>query len=214
MKSTHLSRMLSALALAGLMTGCASTFDARVSAFHRLTPDIERTYAFAPTATQRDSLEYRDYEQRMRQALAAAGFQETTNPALRVTFDWSVNEGVRTVMRTAPVMVPSFSLGLGFGGWRGGFGGLGFGFPLGWPYYGPGYATVPQAERAVEHRLRVEMLTARPPAGERVYVATAVGEASAADMPSDFPLLAQALLHELPGPTGRSRVIRVEVPKS
>lgn len=214
MKSVVFSRVLSALALAGLVAGCASTFDARVSAFHRVTADIERTYAFAPTATQRDSLEYRDYEQRMRQALAAAGFQETTNPVLRVTFDWSVNQGVRTVMRAAPVVVPSVSFGLGFGGWRGGFGSLGFGYPFGWPYYGPGYATVPQAERAVEHRLRVEMVSARPPVGERIYEATAVGDATAADMPSIFPLLAQALLHEFPGPSGRSRVIRVEVPRS
>ena len=63
-----------------------------------------------------------------------------------------------------------------------------------------------------KHRLRLEMTQARPP-GERVYEATAVGTTSAADMPRVFPLLAQALLYEFPGPSGQSRVIRVELPK-
>ena len=214
MKPRFPFRALPALAAAALLAGCASTFDARVSTFHRFAPDTERTYAFAPTAAQRDSLEYRDYEARLRAALAQAGFRETANPALRVAFDWSVSDSVRTVVRSAPVFTPSLSLGYGFGAFGGGFGGLGlgFGYPFGYPYWGPGYVSVPQAERAAEHRLRIEMTGARPP-HERVYEASAVGEATAADMPAVLPLLAQALLRDFPGTSGQSRVIRVELPR-
>lgn len=214
MRPTLAKRLLPVLAAASLLAGCASTFDTRVSTFHRFPADAERTYAFAPTAAQRDSLEYRDYEARLREALAAAGFREAASPAWRVAFDWSVNDTMRTVVRSAPVLAPSFSLGYGFGPWGGGFGGLGlgFGYPFGWPYWGPGYVSVPQAERAAEHRLRIEMTGARPP-HERAYEATAVGEATQADMPQVFPLLAQALLRDFPGASGQTRVVRIELPR-
>ena len=112
-------------------------------------------YSFAPSASQKDSLEYRSYEDVMRGALLVRGFREAQPARYRVAFDWTVQDGSRNVTRSAPVFSPTFGLGYGsFGGWGGGWGGVGMRF--GYPYYPygwggwPGYVNVPSVERVVE----------------------------------------------------------------
>jgi hypothetical protein len=202
------------LALAGCATPTRS-FDSRVSVFHRFPVDAPRTYAFAPAAAQRDSLEYRAYQQAMRDALAVAGFTESDRPAWRVGFDWSLLE--RSALRAQPVIVPS--VGFGFGGWPyGGWGGVGmrFGYPFGgwpyggWPYGGwPAYAAVP--ERLVEHQLKVEISSAAGGPDARVYEASAIGEANDPAMPQVLPLLAQSIFRGFPGNTGQTRRVRIDL---
>lgn len=209
-RSRALRRAAASLALGVGLAGCATPgFDSRVSVFHRFPVDAPRTYAFAPTAAQRESLEYRAYQQHMRDALAVAGFTEAAQPAWRVGFDWSLLE--RNSVRTQPVVVPS--VGFGFGGWGGGWGGVGmrFGYPFGgWPYGGwPAYAAV--SERVVEHQLRVEIASVKGGPDARVYEATAIGEAREAAMPQVFPLLAQSLFRQFPGNTGETRRVRIEL---
>lgn len=201
--------------------GCATTntFDARVTAFHKLpaTPE-DRTYSFAPSASQKDSLEYRSYEDVMRGALLVRGFREAQPARYRVAFDWTVQDGSRNVTRSAPVFSPSIGLGYGsFGGFGGGWGGVGMRF--GYPYYPygwggwPGYVNVPSVERVVEHRLRVQIDDTQGGATTRVWEGSASADASAANMAAVFPLLSQAIFADFPGPTGQTRLVKLEVPK-
>ncbi len=210
-------RLAGALALAGLvvLAGCASTLDARVSSFHQWTADLRgASFEFRPTPAQRDSLEYRHFEDLVRRALIAQGLREGSPPRLAVTFDYGVTEATRTQLRSAPVFYPYLGFGYGWGGWRGGYGGLGWGWP------GPAYVDVPYAEKVAQHRLRLQIDRAvggaAPGAtgtGPRLFEGVATADASVVDMPAIFPLLVQALFEDFPGPAGATREVRVEIPR-
>lgn len=202
-----------------LLAGCATRFQADVAVFHAwpgeaATPAVgsARNYAFAPAAGQRDSLEYRAYQDDVRRALAAHGLHEAAPAGLRVSFDYGTVDALRTVARAAPVIFPSLSVGYGWGGWRGGWGGFGLGIPLGgYPFAGPAYATVDEQEKVVEHRLRLVIASAADPA-QRLYEATAIADAPTADLPQVFPLLVRAMFEDFPGRSGATRRVTVDAP--
>ncbi len=204
-----------AIAAAAALTGCASTLDTRVTAFHQWPAEAAPTsYQFRPSTAQAESLEYRRYQDIVRQALAARGLREATPATLAVSIDYGVTETTRTVLRSAPVFYPSFGFGIGLGGRGGGVGGVGFGlgFPFGSPW--PGYVDVQQQEKAVEHRLRVEIDRLGASGSPRLFEGTATAVSPTVDMPTLLPALAGALFQDFPGPSGTVREVRVELPAS
>jgi len=190
--------------LAVVLAGCATPLRGQLTAFHEWPADALRTYQFARSAAQRDSLEHATWEQVMRAELARAGFRETVNPRFSIAFDYRVSRQLGRVVEAYPVVQPYFW----WGTW-GSRGGVSIGGP--WPWWGPGYYPMEYDRAWYEYRLRIEIedLAARPP--HRVYEGTAVSDGLESSTPAEvLPLLARAILGDFPGPSGVTR--RVEVP--
>jgi hypothetical protein len=206
------------LALAVILTGCASSFTSRVSVFHQLPADDPvKTFEIQAAPNQGESLEFRTYRDQVAAALTGRGYSEAAPARYRVTFEFGVSPQPRTMLRSQPVIAPSFSLGYGYWG-RGSGVSLGFGWPgywgPGWYPYGSGWATVRQTETVQEHRLRLEMTRVGGGAADaRVYEGTVLADAYAADMPTVFPLLLRSLLEDFPGRSGESRVVELSIPR-
>ncbi len=92
--------------LAVLLAGCATPLRGQLTAFHEWPADAPRTYQFARTAAQRDSLEHATWEQVMRAELARAGFREAANPRFSITFDYRVSRQLGRVVEALPGKSP------------------------------------------------------------------------------------------------------------
>ena len=94
------------VAISGLLSGCATTFDSEVTAFHAWPAGLQdKTYVFAPAKNQENSLEYSNYEQLIRTELQRLGFSEQPQSArLKVSFSYGVQND--TVVITQPAYDP------------------------------------------------------------------------------------------------------------
>ncbi|MCM5572322.1 DUF4136 domain-containing protein [Burkholderiaceae bacterium FT117] len=199
-----LRRVLAPLGAAALLAACATPVSSDLTVFHEWPSQAPRTYRFAATETQLDSLEHASYRQQMRGELARVGFTETAQaPRFEVRFDTAVApRHERRLEYTQPYVQPWFW----WGTW-GRHGGVSIAAP--WPgYYGP-YAV----ERDVswyEYRLRVEIRDLGA-GGRKVYEATAVAAGGAPSIAGAMPYLARAVFADFPGLSGVTR--RVEVPR-
>ena len=82
---------LGLFAMAALLAGCATPIASDLTVFHEWPAQAPRTYRFAATETQLDSLEHATYRQQMRAELARIGFTETTQaPRFEVRFETAV----------------------------------------------------------------------------------------------------------------------------
>lgn len=192
-----------AAVLSLLLSGCATPLRGQLTAFHEWPADAPRSYRFARTEAQRDSLEHATWERSLRAELARAGFQEAPSPRFAIAFDYRVTRQMGRVVEAYPAVQPY----LWWGSW-GPRGGVGIGGA--WPWWGPGYYPVERSRVWYEYRLRIEIedLAARPV--RRVYEGTAVSDGLDPAPADVLPLLARAILGDFPGPSGVTR--RVEVP--
>ena len=192
-----------AAVLSLLLSGCATPLRGQLTAFHEWPADAPRSYRFARSAAQRDSLEHATWERLLRAELARAGFQEASSPRFAIGFDYRVARQTGRVVEAYPAVQPYFW----WGTW-GPRGGVGIGAP--WPWWGPGYYPVERSRVWYQYRLRVEIedLAARP--ARRVYEGTALSDGLDPAPADVLPLLARAILGDFPGPSGVTR--RVEVP--
>lgn len=195
---------LGLLAMAALLAGCATPIASDLTVFHEWPAQAPRTYRFAATETQLDSLEHATYRQQMRAELARIGFTETAQaPRFEVRFETAVQpRHERRLEYTQPYYVQPW---FWWGTW-GRHGGVSIAAPF--PGYG-GYAV----ERDIawyEYRLSVNFRDLAA-GGRKVYEATVVTSGGAPSIAGAMPYLARALFADFPGLSGVTR--RVEVPR-
>lgn len=197
-------RLLAGLAALATLAGCATPVGTDLTVFHEWPVEASRSYRFATTGEQFDSLEHRNYRQLLRGELARAGFAETAQaPRFEIRFDTTVEpRQARRVEYTQPYAVQPW---FWWGTW-GRHGGVSISAP--WPGYG---GQVIERELSwYEYRLSVEFRDLAA-AGRKVYEGTAVAAGDAPTIAAAMPYLARAVFADFPGRSGVPR--RVEIPR-
>ena len=192
------------VAIAALSAGCATPLRGEITTFNDWPADAQRSYRFARTGPQSDSLEQANWESLIRPELARAGFMPSADPRFEVSFEYRVDRRLSRVTEYQPMIQPYF--------WWGAFGphtGFGIGGPF--PWWGSAYYPVSSDRIWYDYRLRVHIddLSMRPP--KRVYEATAIADSYIPQAGEVLPLLARALFERFPGANGVTQ--RVEVPR-
>lgn len=195
---------LAALTTLALLAGCASPVASDLTVFHEWPAQAPRSYRFAVSGAQIDSLEHASYRQQMRAELARIGFSETAqSPRFEVSFDTQASpRHERRLEYAQPYYVHPW---FWWGTW-GRHGGVSIAAPF--PPYG-GYAF----ERDLvwyEYRLTVNFRDLAA-GGRKVYEASAVSGGGAPSIAGAMPYLARAVFADFPGLSGVTR--RVEVPR-
>lgn len=194
--------LLASLAL--LASGCATPLRGEVTTFNEWPQNAPRTYRFARTEMQRNSLEHANWEELLRAELARVGFSQSPDPRFEISFEYRVDRRLSRVVEYQPMIQPYF--------WWGSFGrhaGFSVGGPF--PWWGSAYYPVSSDQIWYDYRLRMQIddLSTRPP--RRVYEGTAITDGYVPQPEEVLPLLARGLLADFPGPSGVTR--RVEVPR-
>jgi hypothetical protein len=101
-----MKNLLIATVLLGALSGCATLLRSQVAVFHQLPKDLSgTTYVMIPFKEQEGSLEYKAYEEAVRQELNAKGFRETTvdQAQVAVFLAYSIDTG-REVVSSYPII--------------------------------------------------------------------------------------------------------------
>jgi hypothetical protein len=199
----HLREALVVVALL-LLGGCALPIASDVTVFHEWPDQAPRSYRFAATEAQLDSLEHASYRALMRAELARVGFVETAQaPRFEVRIEFSTEPRTqRRIEYSNPdYLQPWFYWGsFGSGG----------GFSLAAPFPGFGYGpyAVERAESWYEYRLSVEIgdLAA---GGRNVYEASAVTGGISPSIADAMPYLVRSVFTDFPGRSGVTRHVQV-----
>ncbi len=188
-----------------LLTGCATTINSNVTAFHAWPAELpDKSFVFAPTKTQSDSLEYRNYEQLIRTELLRLGFTDTRDgkPAtLKVAFNYGVQTA--TVVVTQPVYDP-FWYGSGYGRW---------GAVRPWGPYDPFWGQPLQQTAFPVFQRLLALSIERTSNGQKLYEVTVESEGSQATLPMAMPYMVRSAFSEFPGPSGVSRYVKLKLDK-
>jgi hypothetical protein len=189
---------------------------ADVTAFHQWRGEPPLTVAFRRTPEQQQSLEYRSYEDLASARLAALGFEPMADPAaaryhVALGHSTSTQRQQRLEYPFHPAPFPGFAPGL-HPGWHPGFPGpWGYGFgPFGYPdpwLWGPPMPPLVRDVTWVTHLLRVDVFDMRD--GSKVWEASASTVTPGAGLPEAMPALIAAIFEGFPGPSGRTRQVRV-----
>ncbi|TFW10086.1 DUF4136 domain-containing protein [Oxalobacteraceae bacterium OM1] len=195
--------------LAGaLLSGCASPppiIRSQVTTFHEWPATLpSKNYVFERTKEQDNNLEYRSYENLVRNELNRLGFTETPpggTPALKANFDYGIS--VRDVRVVYPVASdPYWSSPWPY--WRRYRG----------PFYDPfwyGPPVVEQREANFElYTRRFHVTLADMPGGRKLYDTTVVSEGQNPSLAYVMPYLVRSAFAEFPGPSGVPRVIELQ----
>jgi hypothetical protein len=191
-----------ALATLAALAACATPVGTELTAFHEWPAEATRSYRFAATSEQLESLEHRSYRQLLRGELARAGFSETSQaPRFELRFGTSVEpRQTRRVEYSQPYYVqPWFWLG----SW-GHHGGVSISAP--WP--GHGGQVIDRELSWYEYRFSVEFHDLAA-GGRKVYEASAVAAGSSPTIAAAMPYLARAVFTDFPGRSGVPR--RVDI---
>jgi hypothetical protein len=198
-------RVFAALILLGLLlTGCAATIQSDVIAFHQWPADMkERTFAFQRTAEQDASLEYRTYEDLVRNELLRLGYiadTEKRGAALTVAISYDV--------RAAQVVVNEpydpFWYGPGFypgWGWRHG----------GYPYYGPFYGPPMQQTVYPIYTRRLHVAINATSDKKPLYEVEVSSEGRNADLPRAMPYMVRSAFADFPGESGVMHRVKLKI---
>ena len=214
----RLALMGATAALAVSASGCASYMNAQVTTFHQ-APASDRltgqTFAIAPTAAQKDSLEFQAYADMVRQALIRRGLVDApdASAALGVTMRYSADAGKSVVYN-----YPAYGYG-GFGpvyGWAPYYGprrhmhyAMTATYPIGYGAIGPGYYGQSVLYR---RELRVDISDRRAGSNAaKLFEGTVVSEGESAAIAPAMPAMVQALFSDFPGPSGVSRRVQVRL---
>ena len=217
---------LLALPLAALLLlgGCASTLTTQVTSFHQLPDGLQgQRFVIVPSAEQQNSLEFDAYAALVREALAGKGLVDAGDALgadLAVTMSYTVSGGSSGVSTDTGGYA---GFGAGSGGFSMGGVGIGIGFPIGSGRGGGGDSVVFQRSL----RLEIDRTAGRPAEGRstgagapapaagsasaRVFEARATSEGPSASLAPVMRAMVQAVFEEFPGPSGRTRVVRVPV---
>ena len=197
-----LIRLLAACGVAAtlMLTGCASYVTTNVTAFQNWSgKDSDRTYAFARTPDQQNSLEQGAYEGMVGNQLATYGFKQIDGQHAHYSVILAYDIRNQTTMVSQPVAVVG-------PGWRGGW------YP-GWygpfPPYGPTsviYDTEP-------YPLFVKLLSIRiydnTKNNAQVYAVSASTTDPDGSLVSSMPYLVRSALFNFPLPNGTATQVNL-----
>ena len=206
------------IALMLALSGCASTLvRSDVTVFQEWPADIgEKTYVFEPTAAQANDLEYRNYENLVRNELQRLGFSEVTTPSataarLKTTLTYDIRgRDVRVIEGT--LSEPYWYNAPLFGHrWRGrGYYG---------PYYDPFWPAPQLATEYVEntyqiHTRRLKIAIAQQPSGKKLFDVTVVSEGTEATLAAVMPYMVRSAFTDFPGTSGVPRRIDLKMQRA
>jgi Domain of unknown function (DUF4136) len=181
--------------------GCASYVTTQVTAFQNWqASDADKTYVFARSAAQQNSLEQQTYEQLVDNELSTYGFRLTD--AASAHFTVSLHYGSRD--QTVIVQQPDF-----YDPW----GPWGAGGP--WRPWGPYWAPPPppiytsQAYSIYSHKLSI--FIADKASGKEVYRVTSAAQVDDPSLLRAMPYLVRGALVNFPLQNGTVRSVRIPV---
>ena len=197
-----------------LLAGCASqqVVKSDVTTFHEWPDTLQdKVYVFERTKEQDNNLEYRSYENMVRDELKRLGFKEAaTNqaPTLKVMVDYGIS--VRDVREIYPVMVNPGWPGPYWRGpyWRGFYG----------PYYDPFWYGPPVVEQRESNyqvfTRRLHVVIAQFSGDKKLYDTTVVSEGSNGLLAVVMPYLVRSAFAEFPGKNGVPRRVELKMAES
>jgi hypothetical protein len=196
--------------------GCTTYVQTQVSAFSDWSgTDATRTYAFARSPQQQNSIEQTTYEGLAANEFASHGFKQVPDASARyrVELAYSIRSDMVTVRQQ--IYADPWP-GYGFGGWYGGgFGGGGPWGPWGpWGGYGYGYPVgyEDQSYPIFTHALQIR-ITERE-SGREVYKVNATNSGSQPSLYQAMPYLVRSALADFPLGNGTVRVVKIPLDKN
>ncbi|AME24150.1 MAG: DUF4136 domain-containing protein [Pseudomonadota bacterium] len=193
-----------------LLGGCTTYVQTQVSAFSDWSgSDATRTYAFARSAEQQNSIEQKTYEALVANELATHSFRQVpdTSATYRVELSYSIRGDFVTVRQ--PVYYDPWPM---YGGWYGRpYGGWGgYGAWGGWDMGPAGY--VDQSYPVFVHALQIR-LTDRA-TGREVYKVSASNSGGEASLVRAMPYLIRSALTDFPLGNGTVRTVKIPLDKT
>jgi len=209
--------ILMAAAASLALSGCAESFNAKVSRFQSLPAPNGQTFAVEPSDMRlKGGLEFAQYAQLVSAKLVEKGYQPAANdakPNLVVTMNYSVDHGREKVQS-----FPSPSYGRFYGGY-GGYGGFGgyygrFGYsPFIYGFYDPflfgGYNDV---RSYTVYTSELDLSIAQADSGKHVFEGTAKAVSSDDELTHLVPNLINAMFTGFPGNSGETVKITIAPP--
>lgn len=224
MKATHKRFFMPFfIALAALLSACATTVDSRVTTFQRWPVDAvnNATFAFASVAPEKATLEQMSYQNQVSQALQSHGLKPAVagaNARFTVSLDTEAKTETKQVIeRLAPAYPLHFYGSYNWSrrdGRRRGFHpgiGLSFGLPLfynGWhsPFYYGGYE-----ERVVNVAQTTRSLKVSISEGaSKVFEATSVSVGATPELSVIMPYLVKSIFNDFPGMDGQTKIVEID----
>ena len=213
-----------AIAFCLLLTGCATTIQSNVTAFHEWPAELRnKSFVFERTAQQENNLEHRAYEDLVRNELLRLGLTEAPDPrsaGLKVAMNYSIN--VRDVRVVQPVLVDPWYGSPFYGPSWHGYGYYGPRYsPFYSPYYGPFYSPFLYAPPIVERRetryqlaeRQLRVVISRTADSKRLYDVTVDSEGTNTSLAAVMPYLVRSAFADFPGKSGVPRRIELKMEK-
>jgi len=198
-------------ALTVMLTGCTTTIRSDVTAFHDWPAQLnDKSYVFEAPTAQEDTLEYRSYQNLVRNELAKQGFGEASGPAsakLRVSMRFSTTDVPERVLQATD----PFWYGPGY--WPGRYG-----YRYGaWPGYGrfgysPFWGGPMEVEESVRHKFERDLrVTINERDGKKLYDVTVHSASRKRATPEVMPAMVASAFADFPGRSGVPRQVEVKV---
>lgn len=190
----------------GFFAGCTTYVQTQVSAFSDWSDsDATRTYAFARSPQQQNSIEQSTYEALVTNELAVHSFRQVPDASARyrVELGYSIRGDmvtVRQVVYADPWPMYGGWYGRPYGGW-GGWGGWGGGWDMGPAGY------VDQSYPIFVHALQIR-LTERE-TGREVYKVSASNAGGESSLIRAMPYLVRSALTDFPLGNGTVRTVKI-----
>ncbi|HEX2530293.1 MAG TPA: DUF4136 domain-containing protein [Burkholderiaceae bacterium] len=202
------------LVMAGtLLVGCASPkIRSEVTVFQDWPTDLrEQSFVFERTRNQANNLEYRNYENLVRNELHRLGFTDATSQdtaKLKVSMNYGIS--TRDVRVIEPVIVDPLWYGAPMYGprWGGYYG------PY-WPYYDPFWYGPPITEyRESNYELfkrQLHVAISRAADGKNIYDVTVVSEGRNGSLAAVMPYMVHSAFLDFPGKSGTTRRVELKM---
>ncbi|MDO9419546.1 MAG: DUF4136 domain-containing protein [Herminiimonas sp.] len=192
-----------------LLSGCASFIRNDVIAFHEWPADLQnKTYIFDRKGEKENDLEYRSYENLVRNELGRLGFAEAQDPRganLKVVLNYKID--VRDVQTVQPVIVDPYWPYYPYYGprWRGYYG----------PYYDPFWYPGPVTQyQQVQYQLfqrQLNVIITRSKDGKKLYDVTVHSEGANGSLAFAMPYMVRSAFSDFPGQNGIPRRLKLEI---
>jgi hypothetical protein len=201
-----------------LLTGCATTIQSEVTAFHEWPDELRnKSFVFERTSEQQNNLEHRAYENLVRAELLRLGLVESANPqaaGLKVALNYNID--VRDVRVVEPVLLSPWYgspfYGYGYGPrWHG----HGYYSPFYGPYHSPfWYAPPIVQQRETRYQLanrQLKIVISRAEDSRKLYDVTVSSEGTNTSLAAVMPYMVRSAFADFPGKSGVPRRIELKM---
>jgi hypothetical protein len=191
------------LILVLLLSGCATTIQSEVTAFHEWPTYVQdKTYVFERTPEQENNLEYRNYANLVQAELKRLGFTEAPDlRSARLKASFGYSNTARDVHVVYPVVVDPYWYAPP---WRGYYS----------PFYDPFWYGPPRVERREENyqvfTRQFRFTLAQTNDGKKVYDVTVVNEGTRGSLAGVMPFMVRAAFADFPGKSGVPHVVEMK----